>query len=507
MTYGVKAGQEYVVALDYGHGTQVTPMVRIRFYNAAGALIGAAKQFDMPKARGTDPLRYVSPAMAAPSDAVAMRVWVGGDNLDGTSTYVKVKQVVLCKAGEDTSPFDGNSGTDYFWRGAQRESPSVFHPPRTVSLSSARVPLPAGPANGSMYLKGAARTATMTLQQFDKNAQPLLSTSTSGAIVAGWTRVDEGENTNAACAFGVLTLTIDALERGETVLVDAAMVVSGTLAAPPYFDGDTGPSSGTTYQWSGAPHASSSVKTVYTVVPDLPDVNTPAANSLISSDASKNVYKLGMFYTFENEVGESAASQITETRVMRPWSNWLWQKPGATGEPDGGETVTADLCADQLAVTVPEAVYNQALVDGAIKWNLYVMAWSDQEPVPVEAALVKSVDLRGGPLHKDAGWTNITPARSIGINNAPLPTKSNRENYSDPPRSRTGLVAGDRLIVLGDPRDLATIRWTSNRPGEYTNFTSARGGGRKTLTTGNLHIPADVVLWQNPQSVDTLTIL
>jgi len=507
MTYGVAADQKYQVALDYTHGTNVQPMVRVRFYNAAGAKIGAAVQLELPKVSGSAPLRYVSPEMVAPASTVAMRVWVGGKNLESSSTFVKVKQVVLCKAGEDTSPFDGNSGTDYFWTGSQRESPSVFHPPRTVSLSSARVPLPAGPANGSMYLKGASRAASMTLQQFDKNAQPLTSTSTAGTIVAGWTRVQEGENTNAACAFGVLKLTVDGLARGETVLVDAAMVIAGTLTAPAYFDGDTAPSSGTTYQWSGTPHASSSVKTVYTTVPDLPDVNTPAANSLISSDASKNVYKIGMFYTFENEVGESAASQITETRVMRPWSNWLWQKPGATGEPDGGETVTADLCADQLAATIPAAVYNQALVDGAIKWNLYAMAWSDQDPVPVEAALVKSVDMRGAPLHKDAGWINITPLRSIGINNAPLPTKSNRENYSDPPRSRTGLVAGDRLIVLGDPRDLATIRWTSNRPGEYTNFTSTRGGGRKTLTTGNLHIPADVVLWQNPQSVDTLAIL
>jgi hypothetical protein len=68
-------------------------------------------------------------------------------------------------------------------------------------------------------------------------------------------------------------------------------------------------------------------------------------------------------------------------------------------------------------------------------------------------------------------------------------------------------VAGDRLILLGDDRDLATIRWSSNRPGEFTNFTASRGGGKKTLTTGNLHIPADVVLWQNPQSVDTLAIL
>jgi hypothetical protein len=34
-----------------------------------------------------------------------------------------------------------------------------------------------------------------------------------------------------------------------------------------------------------------------------------------------------------------------------------------------------------------------------------------------------------------------------------------------------------------------------------------RGGGYKTLSSGNLFVPAAVVLWQNPQSADTLTIL
>jgi hypothetical protein len=215
-------------------------------------------------------------------------------------------------------------------------------------------------------------------------------------------------------------------------------------------------------------------------------------------------------------VGESAASKILEVRTLRPWDNWIWETPSATGEPSGTATAVAELCADQLACIIPQPVYEQAVAEGAIKWSLYMFGWSDQQPVPVVAQIVgeKSIYPDDGAAlrvpalsYADGGWIAVTPARKLGLNDALLPTISNRENYSRPPKARTGLVAGDRLIVLGDPDALATIRWTSNRPGEYTNFTTSRGGGSKTLTSGNLNIPASVVLWQNPQSVDTLTIL
>ena len=38
-----------------------------------------------------------------------------------------------------------------------------------------------------------------------------------------------------------------------------------------------------------------------------------------------NPYKMGCFYTFENEIGESAPSKITEVRMQRPQSNWKWE--------------------------------------------------------------------------------------------------------------------------------------------------------------------------------------
>jgi hypothetical protein len=53
----------------------------------------------------------------------------------------------------------------------------------------------------------------------------------------------------------------------------------------------------------------------------------------------------------------------------------------------------------------------------------------------------------------------------------------------------------------GDPVDVEpTWATTSTSP-------PVRGGGYKTLTSGNLFVPACVKLWQNPQSADTITIL
>jgi hypothetical protein len=60
---------------------------------------------------------------------------------------------------------------------------------------------------------------------------------------------------------------------------------------------------------------------------------------------------------------------------------------------------------------------------------------------------------------------------------------------------------------VNDRQNAAVIRWSSNQLGEYTNFSSSKGSGFKTLTSGNLLVPACVKLWQNPSSTDTITIL
>jgi hypothetical protein len=147
-----------------------------------------------------------------------------------------------------------------------------------------------------------------------------------------------------------------------------------------------------------------------------------------------------------------------------------------------------------------------------VKWYLYGIAWSDQEPVPVEAPRIGERDMLETSLtdtlpYLEGSIIYLTPSRKIGTASMPLPSRGNRVNYSRPPKARTGLVAGDRIILAGDAEAPSTIRWSSNQFGQYTNFGANSGGGEKTLTAGNLNLPAAVVLWQNPQSVDTITIL
>jgi hypothetical protein len=166
------------------------------------------------------------------------------------------------------------------------------------------------------------------------------------------------------------------------------------------------------------------------------------------------------------------------------------------------------MAMDQLVAYMPAAVYNAALAQGALKWNLYLATWSDTDVVPPEGILVGSKTLTGaGVSYANNGWIANTAAVDISTNNAPMPTIDNRYNYSDPSSASQGLVAGDRLILVNDKDNGALIRWSSNQIGEYTNFSASKGGGYKTLTSGNLHIPASVKLWQNPQAVDTITIL
>ena len=62
-------------------------------------------------------------------------------------------------------------------------------------------------------------------------------------------------------------------------------------------------------------------------------------------------------------------------------------------------------------------------------------------------------------------------------------------------------------MLVYDRDNEARITWTSNLQGDYLNFSSSKGGGFKTLTSGNLHMPISVKLWQNPSSTDTITIL
>ena len=239
----------------------------------------------------------------------------------------------------------------------------------------------------------------------------------------------------------------------------------------------------------------------------MPANETPTTQTLISSTASANEYSYGFFYTFENEVGESAASQIKTVRASKPWSQWRFIAPTSSGNESASGVTDPAMAMDQLVAVVPTSVFTAALAQGAVKWNLYMFTWSNQGAVPSEGMLIASRKLTSKSTAAKDSWLQCTAAISLGGGLAALPTEDSRVNYSNPSNAGQGLVAGDRLILVNDRKNGAVIRWSSNQIGEYTNFSPSKGGGQKTLTSGNLYIPATVKLWQNPQSVDTITIL
>lgn len=221
---------------------------------------------------------------------------------------------------------------------------------------------------------------------------------------------------------------------------------------------------------------------------------TPTTTTLISSTASSNTYNFGYFYTFTNDIGESAPSMLTVVKTQRGLT--AWQENAA----DPAKS------ADQLVAIPPPGAWNAAVAQGATAWNLYMLTWSDQDSVPVEAVQLSTRAI--GSNDRDAyGWMSHTPLVEGRGFSQPLPSAGARYNYTEPSKAAQGLVAGDRLVLVNDRSAAAVIRWSSNQQGSYTDFSAVKGGGFKTLTSGNLFIPACVKLWQNPQSVDTVTVL
>lgn len=244
----------------------------------------------------------------------------------------------------------------------------------------------------------------------------------------------------------------------------------------------------------------------------FPDPRTPDGTALISSLPEDNLYNYGFFFTYYNELGESAPSQVKIVKAQRPWSGWIAN--AALSAPDEEDP---RYWLDQLVVRLPradETEFVTAVGEGAIGAHLYMATWGQNDPVPVEALHVGSREFTDGTGYVDdeewwntEGWFQVTAASGQNARTVPMPSLATRRNFTDPSRAGNGIVAADRMVLVNDPTQPAVIRWTSNQQGEYINFTAARGGGLKTLTSGNLQIPAAVVLWQNPQSVDTLTIL
>jgi hypothetical protein len=503
MLGGIDAGTEYRVAFDFNAGSGAAPKCKLRFF-AGDKRVGEDTVFALPPAGP----RWTSGKVKAPKTATSVRVLVGSSS----GGWVAWKNVMLVEAGEDTTLFTGSDGTDYFWTDGVNASASVHHPPADVWIESERVPAsPSKKLCGSIYAQAETitRDTQVTLTTF-KSGGSVASTDTSAAATPDTTgsptRFEVGRaSTPAKTATASVKLTVKNVPRGENHYVDAAMLESGVDVAGTYFDGDTSDTDTLVYTWGGKEHASGSRQTTYAAITTVPTAEAKTADTLISTGS--NPYSFGFFYTFNNEVGESAASQITVVRAQRAWPMWKWESANAAGEPSGTEVDNPNAAADQLVAYVPADCFDAALAQGATGWNLYMLTWSNQDATPVTAIKVGHRELKDTASQGRDGWIRVTPQTATAGDISVLPSEANRYNYSNPSSGGQGLVAADRMVLVNDPNAAAVIRWSSNQQGDYTNFTASKGGGYKTLTSGNLYVPACVKLWQNPQSVDTLTIL
>lgn len=238
-----------------------------------------------------------------------------------------------------------------------------------------------------------------------------------------------------------------------------------------------------------------------------PTAETPTSETLIKSTAGDNTYSFGYFITYETEFGESVASEVTVVKTQRGWSQWKFKAPDASGNESSTNVTDPERAMDQLVAMIPGTLYDTLKAGGAIRWNLYQFTWNDTSPVPSIATLVGSRDITAGGTNDTESWIINSAAAISDSYVVPVPSDDNRVNYSGGPTARQGIAAGDRLILVNDGVNQALIKWSSNVPGGYTNFSPSKGGGEKTLSMGNLLVPVSVHLWQNPQSMDTLVIL
>ena len=510
--FAIEGDFSYRVSLDLNTiSVGSTPYARIKFFNASNVQIGSDWDMLLQPVSGT---RKATAAVAAPSGAVRMRVNPMIQINRTTSAVFAFKNVLVSKEGEAITAFTGDSGADYSWVGAANASASIYHPPVTAELTGVGVSVTEGQDYAwSIYARSAstARAVSMgVVWVVDGVASaPSWEAAPTNDASGAWTRISNVFTAPAGATDAFPMVRIAAVPSSEIHYIDDGLLEKSSSVGT-YFDGDTTDTTTTVNDWivTGDGTGQQSTQIVYTSTVDVPAAETRTANTLISNVADNNDFNFGFFYTFSNEIGETAPSQVAVVTAQRPWAGWAWETPNAAGEPSGTETNDPDLCADQLVAFMPEDVFDQALLEGAVSWTLYMCTWSDQDPVPATAVRIAAQTLTSASVYETHGWLRMTP-QQVGSTEltVTLPSMSQRQNYSDPSRGGQGIVAADRMVLVLDPTEQARIKWSSNLQGSYTDFTANKGGGFKTLTTGNLFIPACVKLWQNPQSVDTLTIL
>lgn len=502
----VTGGKVYAVAHDTPDLTNVKRLgIITRFYNANNVQVGADAYHAEPLTEVRHEVRGIKP----PTGATQMRVFFYIDrSLTTGPCGVSIDNVMVCLETESTAMFTGGSGANYFWTGTANASSSVYHPPQDVSARTS-ISATAGTYTSQAFVRSTTiRQAQVDMVYIGTDGDKATVTGTPTATqLFDWNRVVNISTAPAGTANANMWVAIPGCARGEYHYVDCVLS-ERAAAVDSYFDGDTTDLPESRHAWTGTADNSTSTERQYSVASSVPTPETRTASTLINSTPGSNAYNFGFFYTIANELGETAGSQVTVVRTQRAWSSWRWETPNAAGEPSGTETNDPERCCDQLVAVLLDDVFNAAIAAGAVSWNLYMYTWSDQDPVPVTAVRVATRSLTKDSTLGSQSWLRVTPQQAgAGAEILPIPSAGNRYNATDPSRGGQGIVAADRMILVKDPTQAGTIKWSSNQQGSYSDFSASRGGGFKTLTSGNLYITACVKLWQNPQSVDTLTIL
>jgi hypothetical protein len=498
----VPSGQRFVLAFDLAGASYVGRLrAWVAFYRASGDWISTTS---VMSSTSLTTGRKKGTAVTIPTQAKFARVQIGLEPSRTAASQpgrIDINDVFFGPDAYNNSlALDGDDGAGYYWEGAVNASRSLYQPARDVVAGFAPTAVTPGQYTISMDIRGAAgRTVEFQVRALNATGTTVLQVVDTSVGTGAHVRRSVTINVPTGATRIQPWVYMKAALRPERLYLDACLIERAGSAGT-YFSGNTASAGTTKRRWTGAANASTSVEEVWD--PILPPPQVPADGSLISSNQTKNKYSFSFFYTISNELGESAPSQVTTIKVQRPWTAWQWL------DPAGVDTSDPNKCADQLVVTMPLEVFNNAVASGATKWTAYYYAQGPNDAPSVTALRFAEIDLTNEPVHLQHGYARLTPQMSrIGIGDPLVPSESTRVNASNPVKGATGIVAADRLILVGNPADPARITWSSGAPGDYHNFSPLLGGGSKQLTSGNLYVTATVKLWQNPQSVDTLTIL
>lgn len=495
----IPAGEQMRLAFDLVAVSNVGSLkAYVNFYNSSGEYLSRTYVIDTTSTIGG---RRTSSSFTVPAGASFARVHIGAERRFTTgSARIDIKDVCLSLVSMGTAALDGDDGTYYHWLGTPNASRSVYWPPVDIYVRNDPVSATPGSYTVSADINGAAgRTVEIEIRALNSSGSTLLVQNSSSVGTGAYVR----RSVTIAAPTGTTQVETRVYLRGsvkdEWLYVDAVLTERAGSAGT-YFSGNTANSGSFKRRWSGAANDSISIEDDF--APTVPTTQTPSADTLVSNTASRNRYNFSFFYTISNDLGESAASQVTTIKTQRPWTAWQWL------DPNGVDTNDPELCHDQLTVTMPEAVFDAAVASGATHWTAYYFMQGPNDAPSVTAMRFAEIDLSSEPTYGQHGYARLTPQMvKIGVSDPLIPSESTRFNSSNPVKGSQGLVAADRLILVGNPADPARISWSSGAPGDYHNFSPLLGGGSKQLTSGNLYVTAAVKLWQNPQSVDTLTIL